>query len=133
MIFSGAGTSKNIPRVKFLRKALFPKTEEQYERLRESTEILIASPMKLAQLAEKFKLKDLGYMVIDEADKLCEMGFLEQLETILKHCEGDQPSKFLFSATMQPGIEDHVRNSIMGEKALRVQVGIRNTTAQAVD
>lgn len=34
---------------------------------------------------------------------------------------------------MQPGIEDHVRQSILGEKALRVQVGIRNATATAVD
>lgn len=54
-------------------------------------------------------MRDVGCVVIDEADKLCEMGFLEQLETIFKHCEGEQPAKFLFSATMQPGIEDHVR------------------------
>jgi superfamily II DNA/RNA helicase len=60
-------------------------------------------------LVEKFSL-GLDFLVIDEADKLCEMGFLEQLESILKHCDNPEGiSKYLFSATMQPGIEDHVR------------------------
>lgn len=88
LIFSGAGTdsSKNTPRVKFLRKALFPKNQEQFERLVHSTEILIASPLKLSQLTEKFKLENLDFLIIDEADKLCEMGFLEQLEAILRNC-----------------------------------------------
>lgn len=58
--------------------------------------------------------------MIDEADKLCEMGFLEQLESILKNCNGVEPAKFLFSATMQPGIEEHVRASVVGEKALKL-------------
>jgi ATP-dependent RNA helicase DDX52/ROK1 len=84
-------------------------------------------------MTETFKIKQLDYLVIDEADKLCEMGFLEQLESILKNCEGINPAKFLFSATMQPGIEEHVRQSIMGEKVLKIQIGIRNTTATAVD
>ena len=79
LIFSGAGSdkAKQTARIKFLRKALFPKTQEQYEKLVSSTEILIASPLKLAQMTEQFKLKDLQFVVIDEADKLCEMGFLE--------------------------------------------------------
>lgn len=62
------------------------------------------------------------------------MGFLEQLETILKNCVGEQPpAKFLFSATMQPGIEEHVRQTVMGEKCLKIQIGVRNTTASAVE
>ena len=102
-----------------------------------STEVLIASPLKLAQLVEKYRLETVECVVIDEADKLCEMGFLEQLQTILQNCglEGSSgPSKFLFSATMQPGIEDHVREMIMGgDTTLKLQIGIRNTTASAVE
>ena len=42
-------------------------------------EILIASPLKLSQLTEKFPrmMNDLRFMVMDEADKMFEMGFLE--------------------------------------------------------
>ena len=76
-------------------------------------------------------------MVIDEADKLCEMGFLEQLETIIKNSNQTgrmAAAKFLFSATMQPGIEDHVRQTVMRDtNPLKIQIGIRNTTASTVE
>ncbi len=63
------------------------------------------------------------------------MGFLEQLETILKNSNNQDISKFLFSATMQPGIEDHVRQTVMGAgtSVLKIQIGIRNSTATAVE
>ena len=97
--------------MKFLRKALFPTNQEQFERLLSTTEILIASPLKLAQLTTKYPLasSSLEFLIVDAADKLCEMGFLEQLEIILKHANQKEIAKFLFSATMQPGIEEHVR------------------------
>ena len=44
--------------------------------------------------------------MIDEADKMFEMGFLQQIDTILSNCKNNQRiAKFLLSATMQPGIE----------------------------
>lgn len=137
LIFSGAGGSSSIktPRVKFLRKALFPTNQAQFDQLISTTEILIASPLKLAQLVEKYPLTSLSYLIVDEADKLCEMGFLEQLETILKNSNNQEISKFLFSATMQPGIEEHVRQTVMGagSQVLKIQIGIRNSTATAVE
>ncbi len=40
----------------------------------------------------------------------------------------------MFSATMQPGIEEEVRKSLIGgEKCLKVQIGLRNTTASTVE
>lgn len=80
-MFSNIGTS---PRVKFLRKSLFPKSQDQFKKLVESTDILISSPLKLAELCQKFPLNDLEFMVIDEADKMFELGFLEQVDDILK-------------------------------------------------
>jgi superfamily II DNA/RNA helicase len=40
-------------------------------------EILIATPLKLSQLAEKYPMliQNLQFMVLDEADKMFEMGF----------------------------------------------------------
>ena len=70
---------KTAPRVKFLRKALFPQTVDSFTKLVTEVEILIASPLKLCQLTEKFQkmMTSLRYMVFDEADKMFEMGFLE--------------------------------------------------------
>ena len=60
-----------------MRKALFPQTEEELTKLTQSVEILIGTPLKLAQLVEKFpgKIAGLDYLVLDEADKMFEMGF----------------------------------------------------------
>ena len=44
-------------RVKFLRKALTPKTQEQFEEFCQSCEILISTPLKLAQLTEQFNFE----------------------------------------------------------------------------
>jgi len=77
---------KEFPRVKFLRKALIPKTKEQAQTLTANTEILIASPLKMSQLTEVYGNivgENLEYMVIDEADKMFEMGFIEQVDSIL--------------------------------------------------
>ena len=90
--------------------------------------------MKLSTLVKTYPLPQLDYLVIDEADKLCEMGFLEQVQEIIKGCQGGIGARCLFSATMQPGIEEEVRRSIMGTaQCLKVQIGIRNTTASAVE
>ena len=58
-----------------------------------------------------------------------EMGFLDQVDTILANCKDSHKiGKFLFSATMQPAIEEIVSN-IMVSTPIKVTIGIRNTTA----
>lgn len=72
------------PRVKFLRKGHIPKDEVGLRKLTESTEILIASPLKMANLCELFPtINTIETLVVDEADKMFEMGFLEQVDQIL--------------------------------------------------
>jgi superfamily II DNA/RNA helicase len=58
----GGGDTKNElgqARVKFLRKALTPKNQEQFEEFVNSCEILISTPLKLAELLEQFKFESL--------------------------------------------------------------------------
>jgi superfamily II DNA/RNA helicase len=64
-----------------LRKALVPTNEEGLASFIKTTEILVASPLKMAQLTERFpNISDIKFLVIDEADKMFEMGFLEQVD-----------------------------------------------------
>lgn len=70
--------------------------------------------------------------MIDEADKMFELGFLEQIDSILGNCKDNfKISKFMFSATMSPGIEEVVRN-VMPNDPIKVQIGIKNSTAKSV-
>ncbi|CDW91012.1 probable atp-dependent rna helicase ddx52-like [Stylonychia lemnae] len=132
LMFSQIGSHSQSPRVKFLRKTLFPKNEEQYNQLIQSTEILISTPLKLAELCQKHPLNNLEFLVVDEADKMFELGFLEQIDTILSQQNNQQKMcKFLFSATMQPGIEDLVR-TIMDDP-IKIQIGIKNASNQLID
>ena len=63
---------------------MVPKDEAGLKKLISSCEILIASPLKLANLCETFPtIKTIENIVVDEADKMFEMGFLEQIDQIL--------------------------------------------------
>ena len=63
------------------------------------------------------------YIVIDEADKMFEMGFLEQVDQILSNLPNQSKiAKFMFSATMQPPIQELVRKVM--EDPIKVQIGI---------
>lgn len=81
---------------------MVPTNEAALAKFMESTEILVASPLKMAQLTERFpSISSIKFLVIDEADKMFEMGFLEQVDQILTQLkDGNQITKFLFSATM---------------------------------
>jgi superfamily II DNA/RNA helicase len=63
---------------------MIPNDEIGLAKLLNSCEILIASPLKLANLFETFpNVKSIEFIVVDEADKMFEMGFLEQIDKIL--------------------------------------------------
>ena len=54
MFLEQSGRLKTGPRVKFMRKALFPSHEGELTKLMRDVEILIGTPLKFAMLTEKF-------------------------------------------------------------------------------
>lgn len=57
---------------------------------------------------EQFDFSGIEHLIVDEADKMFEMGFLDQVAAIFDGVEKNKETqccKYLFSATMQPGIE----------------------------
>ena len=76
-------------RVRILRKALTPKTERLFEEFSQSCEILISTPLKLTNLMKQFQFKNVEQLVIDEADKMFEMGFQEQVDSVLSNISGN--------------------------------------------
>ncbi|MFN7053906.1 MAG: DEAD/DEAH box helicase, partial [Gemmobacter sp.] len=80
---------------------------KQSERLSKGSDVLIATPGRLIDLLERgdVSLEKCGYLVLDEADHMLDMGFIHALRTIAKHIPQKRQT-LLFSATMPKDIEE---------------------------
>lgn len=94
---------------------------KQAQALSRGTDVLVATPGRLIDLLERgdVSLEKCGYLVLDEADHMLDMGFIHSLWKIAKHIPLKRQT-LLFSATMPKDIEEiadtYLRNPV------RVQV-----------
>jgi ATP-dependent RNA helicase RhlE len=94
---------------------------KQAQALSRGTDVLVATPGRLIDLLERgdVSLERCGYLVLDEADHMLDMGFIHSLRKIAKHIPLKRQT-LLFSATMPKDIEEiadtYLRNPV------RVQV-----------
>ncbi|MBL9048014.1 MAG: DEAD/DEAH box helicase, partial [Tabrizicola sp.] len=94
---------------------------KQAQALSRGTDVLVATPGRLIDLLERgdVSLEKCGYLVLDEADHMLDMGFIHSLRKIAKHIPLKRQT-LLFSATMPKDIEEiaetYLRNPV------RVQV-----------
>jgi len=75
---------------------------EQAMSLRNRPEIVIATPNRMIDHlvnTRSVDLDDMSTLVLDEADRLLELGFQEQVKEIISHCPARRQT-LLFSATM---------------------------------
>jgi ATP-dependent RNA helicase DeaD len=88
---------------------------QQIEALRRGVDVVVATPGRALDLCDRgaLKLSQVRTVVLDEADEMLEMGFIEDIETILSKTPGDRQT-VLFSATMPKRIDKlaskHLRN-----------------------
>jgi superfamily II DNA/RNA helicase len=81
----------------------------QISDLKAGTDIVVATPGRLIDMVDRgaANLTGLSLVVIDEADRMADMGFLPQVEWLLRRVEGDHQT-LLFSATLDGGIQSLV-------------------------
>ncbi len=84
--------------------------ESQIKRLIDGVDLVIGTPGRLIDLIQQGELSvaDVDHVVIDEADRMADMGFLPQVEWILRHIDGRHQT-LLFSATLDGAIGSLVR------------------------
>ena len=83
----------------------------QEKLLREGINILVATPGRLIDLMETKHFDDVNpaIIVVDEADEMLDMGFIDDVEEIFEHFPGPHQT-MLFSATMPKQVERLARN-----------------------
>ena len=92
--------------------------------------LFLLTTISLSSLILFFKKKRVQNIVLDEADKLLELGFLEQVDEILAACTSDKLHKALFSATIPSGVES-LAQSFMKDP-IRVVIGQKNAATESI-
>jgi len=80
--------------------------DRQVTRLRRGVDVIIATPGRLIDLGDRGELTvaDVEVLVLDEADRMADMGFMPQVEWVLRRLERDHQT-LLFSATLDGAVD----------------------------
>ncbi len=83
--------------------------QRQVQNLRRGVDIVIGTPGRLEDLIEqgRLDLSEVSITVIDEADHMCDLGFLEPVQRLLR-LTSDGSQKMLYSATLDRAVESLV-------------------------
>ena len=108
------------------------KQGKQTQALNNGIEVLIATPGRLLDLMNQgfINLKDIKFFVLDEADRMLDMGFIHDIRKIIAKLPVKRQSLF-FSATMPPNIVTLSRKIL--DNPEKVAVRPEQTTAEKVD
>lgn len=88
---------------------------QEAEKLMKGVNLLIATPGRLLdhlQNTQGFVFKNVKALVIDEADRILEIGFEEEMKQIIKILPNEDRQSMLFSATQTTKVEDLARISL---------------------
>lgn len=85
--------------------------ERQIKSLRRGCDIIIATPGRLIDLGDRGELnvEHLDVLVLDEADRMADMGFMPQVEWVLRRIAEHAHQTLLFSATLDGAIDRLVK------------------------
>src|SRR6478609_3640566 len=103
----------------------------QIDRMKKGVDILVATPGRLLDLQQQgfMDLSTVEILVLDEADRMLDMGFLPDVKKILALMPKEKQS-LLFSATFSDEIRDLANNLLRDPRS--IQVTPRNTTVQRI-
>ncbi len=104
----------------------------QIQAFQRGVEVIVATPGRLNDHLDQgtARLDQIEILVLDEADRMLDMGFLPQLRRILKHVPKKRQS-LLFSATMAGEVQEFAREHL--QHPVRVEVARSGTTSDRAE
>ena len=105
---------------------------EQAKKIKRGSHIVVATPGRLKDMIRR-KLVDIGsikFCVLDEADEMLNMGFYEDIKSILNYTPKTK-SSWLFSATMPPEVHTIAKKFMTAP--VEITVGTKNAGTKNVD
>ena len=104
---------------------------KQNDELKAGADIVVATPGRLLDHLEQgtLKLDKVEYLVLDEADRMLDMGFLPDVRRLVEKCPRKRQSN-LFSATIPPQIETLIQWAMNNPET--IEIGARRTPAESV-
>jgi superfamily II DNA/RNA helicase len=106
--------------------------ERQVKKLRRGVDVIIATPGRLIDLGDRGELSvaDIETLVLDEADRMADMGFMPQVEWVLRRLEREHQT-LLFSATLD-GAVDRLVSRYLTDPVMH-EVASARTTVDAME
>ena len=126
-----ADFSKYVPQLEILPVYGGSSIESQIRALRKGVQIIVATPGRLIDLINRgvVKLQHVHTVVLDEADEMLNMGFVDSINDILSHVPEDR-KMLMFSATMPVEVA-RISKRFMN-KPEEIVIGTRNEGAKNV-
>tara|TARA_B100000767_G_scaffold269597_1_gene291680 strand:+ start:865 stop:2133 length:1269 start_codon:yes stop_codon:yes gene_type:complete len=107
------------------------KQGSQVDAMRRGVDVLVATPGRLLDLMNQgyITLNDVKYFVLDEADRMLDMGFIHDIKKVIAKLPKQRQSLF-FSATMPQNIVDLSRQILKNPK--KIAVNAVSSTAETI-
>lgn len=108
--------------------------ERQVSAIEKGVDILVGTPGRIIDLQEqnKLDLSNVGFAIIDEADRMFDMGFYPELRIILKHLpSAENRQTMLFSATLNTYVKNLAWEYTRDSKEITIEA--ENITVDEID
>ena len=123
--------AKHIPKVNIVAVYGGANIQEQANKIRKGAQIIVATPGRMQDMQRRgmVNIKKIDYCILDEADEMLNMGFYDDITSILSQAPKEK-NTWLFSATM-PSSVAKIANKFMNSPK-EVTIGNKNSGAKNV-
>ena len=106
--------------------------KEQNDCLRLGADVVVATPGRLIDHVKNktIDLSAVEFLVLDEVDRMLDMGFIEDVLKIIKYCSNPNRQTLLFSATVSDSIKHIIKKHL--KSPIEVNIGIQLSPAKTV-